>query len=126
MRHLLKSHSRSLVNCTCVRACVLVRVRACVGDGFISGQIACVDGTILYFSFVSDPQDDETFLRHLESCVEVFVNRMKSDSARGRSIAIDSSVQSLFMSLSHMHPKLLQIIQKMEEKRAHYEALQVT
>ena len=80
-----------------------------------------------YFSPADDGEsDDESFLRHLESSLDVFVNRMKSNSARGRSIAIDSAVQSLFMSLSQMHPKLLHIIQNLEEKRAHYEALQVS
>lgn len=47
----------------------------------------------------------EHFVSELRSQVEIFVNRMKSNSSRGRSIAIDSSVQSLFMTVTDMHSK---------------------
>jgi growth factor-regulated tyrosine kinase substrate len=66
----------------------------------------------------------EQFLRALHSSIEILVNRMKSDSARGRSIANDSSVQTLFMTLNAMHPQLVSYIQDQEEQRAHYESLQ--
>ena len=69
--------------------------------------------------------DKEKFLEALRSSIEIFVNRMSSNSARGRPISNDSSVQTLFLSLSQMHPQLLQHIQEQEESRAHYEMLQV-
>ena len=61
----------------------------------------------------------------LRSSIEIFVNRMSSNSARGRPISNDSAVQTLFLSLSQMHPQLLQHIQEQEESRSHYEMLQV-
>jgi growth factor-regulated tyrosine kinase substrate len=72
----------------------------------------------------STNDDREQFLRALHSSIEILVNRMKSDSLRGRSIANDSSVQTLFMTLNAMHPQLVSYIQEQEEKRAHYESLQ--
>ena len=69
--------------------------------------------------------DKEKFLEALRSSIEIFVNRMSSNSARGRPISNDSAVQTLFLSLSQMHPQLLQYIQEQEESRTHYEMLQV-
>ncbi|XP_074648717.1 hepatocyte growth factor-regulated tyrosine kinase substrate-like isoform X2 [Tubulanus polymorphus] len=71
----------------------------------------------------SDDQE-EPFLNALRSSIEIFVNRMKSNSMRGRSIANDSSVQTLFMTINTMHPQLLKYMQEQEDARAHYEALQ--
>lgn len=45
----------------------------------------------------------ENFVKKLKSQVEIFVNRMKSNSSRGRSIANDTSVQNLFMNITAMH-----------------------
>lgn len=41
------------------------------------------------------------------SQVEIFVNRMKSNSSRGRSIANDSSVQTLFLNITAMHSRFV-------------------
>lgn len=71
----------------------------------------------------SDP-DEEQFNNALQSSVEIFVNRMQSNSQRGRSIANDSSVQSLFSVISSMHPELMKHMQEQEDLRAHYESLQ--
>ncbi|XP_069124186.1 hepatocyte growth factor-regulated tyrosine kinase substrate-like isoform X2 [Argopecten irradians] len=68
--------------------------------------------------------DQEQFLRALQSSLEIFVNRMRSNSQRGRSIANDSSVQSLFSVISNMHPQLMKYTQEQEDLRAHYESLQ--
>ncbi|XP_022089336.1 hepatocyte growth factor-regulated tyrosine kinase substrate-like [Acanthaster planci] len=68
--------------------------------------------------------DDIEFLRTLSANLEVFVNRMKSDSSRGRSIASDTSVQTLFHTLTQMHPQLLSLLQEKEDKRAKMESLQ--
>merc|ERR1712018_766133 len=66
----------------------------------------------------------DEFVTTLRTQVEIFVNRMKSNSSRGRSIANDSSVQTLFMNAMAMHSKLLTHIQDQEDKRVHYEGLQ--
>lgn len=66
----------------------------------------------------------DEFVTTLRTQVEIFVNRMKSNSSRGRSIANDSSVQTLFMNAMSMHSQLLKHIQEQEDKRVHYEGLQ--
>ncbi|XP_041362531.1 hepatocyte growth factor-regulated tyrosine kinase substrate-like isoform X3 [Gigantopelta aegis] len=72
-----------------------------------------------------EADDDQVqFLNALQSSIEIFVNRMRSNSQRGRSIANDSSVQSLFTVISNMHPQLLKYIQEQEDLRGHYESLQ--
>jgi len=62
-------------------------------------------------------EDREQFLAALRSSIEIFLNRMRSNSQRGRSIANDSSVQTLFMTLTAMHPQLLQYIHQQEDQR---------
>ena len=47
----------------------------------------------------------------------MFVNRMKSNQSRGRPIANDTSVQSLFMNITAMHSQLLTYIQEQDQKR---------
>ena len=69
--------------------------------------------------------DLDEFVTTLRTQLEIFVNRMKSNSSRGRSITNDSSVQTLFMNTMAMHSKLLKHIQDQEDKRVHYEGLQV-
>lgn len=49
---------------------------------------------------------------------------MKSNSSRGRSIANDSSVQTLFLNITAMHSKLLRYIQQHDDSRLYYEHLQ--
>jgi len=71
----------------------------------------------------NDPELDE-FVTTLRTQVEIFVNRMKSNSSRGRSITNDSSVQTLFMNTMAMHSKLLKHIQDQEDRRVYYEGLQ--
>lgn len=69
-------------------------------------------------------EDNGEFLHGLRTSVEIFMNRMKSDQMRSRSIANDSAVQSLFQSINMMHPTLLQQMNDLEEKRLQFEALQ--
>merc|ERR1712227_514769 len=71
----------------------------------------------------NDEELDE-FVTTLKTQLEIFVNRMKSNSSRGRSITNDSSVQTLFMNTMAMHSKLLKHIQDQDDKRVHYEGLQ--
>lgn len=66
----------------------------------------------------------EEFVAQLRSTLEVFVNRLQSNAARGRHVANDSYVQSLFMSVSNMHSQLLHHLQQQEDFREYYEGLQ--
>ena len=43
---------------------------------------------------------------------------MKSDHSRGRSVANDSAVQGLFMTISQMHPQLLKCVEEQEAQRS--------
>lgn len=74
----------------------------------------------------SSDQDAEIddFTSTMRTQVEIFVNRMKSNSSRGRSIANDTSVQTLFMNITSMHSRLLTFIKEMDDKRLWYEQLQ--
>ncbi|KAJ1527447.1 hypothetical protein ONE63_007427 [Megalurothrips usitatus] len=73
---------------------------------------------------VTEDTEIDEFVNTLRSQVEIFVNRMKSNSSRGRSIANDSSVQTLFMNITAMHSRLLQFIQQQDDNRVYYEGLQ--
>ena len=73
----------------------------------------------------ANDEDLDEFVTTLRTQLEIFVNRMKSNSSRGRSITNDSSVQTLFMNTMAMHSNLLKHIQDQEDKRVHYEGLQV-
>uniref|UniRef100_A0A224YYL5 Hepatocyte growth factor-regulated tyrosine kinase substrate n=1 Tax=Rhipicephalus zambeziensis TaxID=60191 RepID=A0A224YYL5_9ACAR len=66
----------------------------------------------------------EEFVTQLRSTLEVFVNRLQSNAARGRPVANDSYVQSLFMSVTNMHSQLLHHLQQQEDLREYYEGLQ--
>lgn len=66
----------------------------------------------------------EAFITGLKSQVEIFINRMKSNSSRGRSIANDTGVQTVFMNITALHSKLLRYIQQHDDSRLHYERLQ--
>lgn len=57
------------------------------------------------------------FVADLKSQVEIFVNRMKSNSSRGRSISNDSSVQTLFMNVTMNHSTLLRYIHQQDDSR---------
>uniref|UniRef100_A0A2M4A9B7 Hepatocyte growth factor-regulated tyrosine kinase substrate n=2 Tax=Anopheles triannulatus TaxID=58253 RepID=A0A2M4A9B7_9DIPT len=72
------------------------------------------------------PEDVEIddFSNSMKTQVEIFVNRMKSNSSRGRSISCDSAVQTLFMNLTSLHARLLTFIKDMDDKRMWYEQLQ--
>ncbi|KAB0396026.1 hypothetical protein E2I00_012905, partial [Balaenoptera physalus] len=59
-----------------------------------------------------------------ENAVTTFVNRMKSNHVRGRSITNDSAVLSLFQSINSMHPQLLELLNQLDERRLYYEGLQ--
>jgi growth factor-regulated tyrosine kinase substrate len=66
----------------------------------------------------------DSFIIETKKILELYINRMKSDSMRGRSITNDTAVQSLFIQLQHLQPKLLSYIKYKEDARAYYENLQ--
>jgi growth factor-regulated tyrosine kinase substrate len=57
------------------------------------------------------------FVDELKKFLEIFVTRMKSDSVRGRTITNDTAVQSLFLQLQQMHPKLQAFTKFQEDAR---------
>ncbi|XP_028912847.1 hepatocyte growth factor-regulated tyrosine kinase substrate isoform X2 [Ornithorhynchus anatinus] len=69
-------------------------------------------------------EEHEQFLKGLQNAVTTFVNRMKSNHLRGRSITNDSAVLSLFQSINNMHPQLLHLLNQLDERRLYYEGLQ--
>jgi len=62
-------------------------------------------------------EEVNAFNASLKSQLEMFVNRMKSCSSRGRPIANDSSVQSLFTHITCLHPQLLRYIEVQDNAR---------
>ncbi len=66
----------------------------------------------------------DDFVESTKKTLEIYINRMKSDHMRGRSITNDTAVQSLFLQLQHLHPRLLSYIKYQEDARAYYETLQ--
>lgn len=72
----------------------------------------------------ADEVQIDEFAANMRTQVEIFVNRMKSNSSRGRSISNDSSVQTLFMTLTSLHSQQLTYIKEMDDKRMWYEQLQ--
>jgi hepatocyte growth factor-regulated tyrosine kinase substrate len=84
--------------------------------------------SIISMSMQKNSHDNENeiddFMKTFRTQVEIFVNRMKSNSSRGRSISNDSSVQTLFMNITSMHSRLLSYIKDMDDKRLWYEQLQ--
>ncbi|XP_035262130.1 hepatocyte growth factor-regulated tyrosine kinase substrate-like isoform X3 [Anguilla anguilla] len=69
-------------------------------------------------------ENHEQFLKALQNAVTTFLNRVKSNHMRGRSITNDSAVLSLFQSINNMHPQLLEVLNQLDEKRLYYEGLQ--
>lgn len=65
-------------------------------------------------------ESHEQFLKALQNAVSTFVNRMKSNHMRGRSITNDSAVLSLFQSINSMHPQLLELLNQLDERRRRF------
>ena len=62
-------------------------------------------------------EEIDEFISTLRSQLEIFVNRMKSNQSRGRPIANDTAVQTLFMNITAMHAQLLKYIHQQDDKR---------
>ncbi|KAH8864512.1 Hepatocyte growth factor-regulated tyrosine kinase substrate [Schistosoma japonicum] len=72
---------------------------------------------------LTNPKQEE-FLDALRGSIEFFVNRLQSNSQRGRNISSDTAVQALFTTLNEMHPQLMNYKHYMEERRSYFEKLQ--
>ena len=64
------------------------------------------------------PGEVDGFVDSLRGQIETFVTRMKSNSSRGRLIANDTAVQSLFMNITALHSQLLNFIQAQDNARS--------
>ncbi|XP_022663251.1 hepatocyte growth factor-regulated tyrosine kinase substrate-like isoform X2 [Varroa destructor] len=66
----------------------------------------------------------DNFEQMLEKTLDTFEVRLRSNVMRGRPVANDSYVQSLFVQISSLHARLLQCVQETDDQRAYYESLQ--
>ena len=62
-------------------------------------------------------------MKNVSVSLDIFLNRMRADQVRGKPIAIDTTVQTLFKQISEIHPKLLDYTHEAEERRTHWEHL---
>ncbi|KAE9411894.1 hypothetical protein Angca_004702, partial [Angiostrongylus cantonensis] len=56
--------------------------------------------------------------------VTVMENRIRSNSARGRSVLNDTAIQGLFSTLTEFHSQVLGALSKLDEERTFHETLQ--
>jgi growth factor-regulated tyrosine kinase substrate len=71
-------------------------------------------------------RDDEidAFISSVNEHINNIKFRMLSNQQRGRNIANDTAVQSVFFMLQHMYPELHRFIKSLDDKQAYYESLQ--
>ncbi|KRY53831.1 Hepatocyte growth factor-regulated tyrosine kinase substrate, partial [Trichinella britovi] len=66
----------------------------------------------------------QDFVNSLNESISVFVNRIKSNQTRGRSVTADDTIQNNFIALTSMHSRLLKNMQERIDRREYYENLQ--
>lgn len=71
----------------------------------------------------AEKDQNAKFCKNLSASLDIFMNRMKADQARGKPISMDVTVQTLFKQISELHPALLDKMQKLEDKRTYWEGL---
>lgn len=78
------------------------------------------------FGTADEEETAETmeFCRQLREQVTVMDNRIRSNIARNRSIVNDTAIQSLFIRLTEMHAQVMARMNKLEDRRNHFESLQ--
>lgn len=64
-----------------------------------------------------DSEEMELFITSVKSQLEIFVNRIKSNLSRGRTVINGGSLETFYSKITPMHQKLLQYIQQQDEKR---------
>lgn len=67
-----------------------------------------------------DTQEMDIFITSVKSQLEIFVNRIKSNLSRGRTVINGGSLETFYSKITPMHQKLLQYIQQQDEKRCKY------
>lgn len=67
-----------------------------------------------------DSQEMDMFITSVKSQLEIFVNRIKSNLSRGRTVINGGSLETFYSKITPMHQKLLQYIQQQDEKRCKY------
>lgn len=67
-----------------------------------------------------DSEEMEMFITSVKSQLEIFVNRIKSNLSRGRTVINGGSLETFYSKITPMHQKLLQYIQQQDEKRCTY------
>lgn len=67
-----------------------------------------------------DSEEMELFITSVKSQLEIFVNRIKSNLSRGRTVINGGSLETFYSKITPMHQKLLQYIQQQDEKRCKY------
>lgn len=82
-------------------------VNAVVGSAVIDGE-------------PEDSEEMELFITSVRSQLEIFVNRIKSNLSRGRTVINGGSLETFYSKITPMHQKLLQYIQQQDEKRCKY------
>jgi growth factor-regulated tyrosine kinase substrate len=62
----------------------------------------------------------DLFIISVKSQLEIFVNRIKSNLSRGRTVINGGSLETFYSKITPMHQKLLQYIQQQDEKRCKF------
>ncbi len=78
----------------------------------------------LVILFLKDPLDQyvrddqiDTFISSVNEHINNIKFRMLSNQQRGRNIANDTAVQSVFLMLQHMYPELHRFIKSLDDKQ---------
>ncbi|CAF1069771.1 unnamed protein product [Rotaria sordida] len=69
-------------------------------------------------------EDIDIFVNTVNEHINNIKFRMLSNQQRGRNIANDTAVQSVFLILQQMYPELHRFINSLDDKQAYYESLQ--
>lgn len=69
---------------------------------------------------LEDTEEMDQFINSVKSQLEIFVNRIKSNLSRGRTVINGGSLETFYSKITPMHQKLLQYIQQQDEKRCKY------
>ena len=73
---------------------------------------------------VTTSDEDKVFIEGVKRNLEQFMNRMKSYEIRGRSIANDHAVQTMFQSINAVFPKVTEIMSGLDDQRTKQEIVQ--
>ncbi|VVC43417.1 Hypothetical protein CINCED_3A019870 [Cinara cedri] len=79
---------------------------------------------ILKNELSDDSEQMDLFITSVRSQLEIFVNRIKSNLSRGRTVINGGSLETFYSKITPMHQKLLQYIQQQDEERLYFERLQ--